>query len=306
MTAIRFDRNRGAAACLVIAVLAGCRHDPAPDAFGNIEAEEVVVGAQTSGQLLQFLPEEGTRLSAGDPVAVVDTGPLALQRQQIVAQQAASSSKQSEVGQQIDVLEVQRQVAERNYQRMQRLFAEQGATAQQLDNAEREYKTLAAQIEATRVQRQTAGHDLVSTDARLAQIDDQIRRSRVTNPKTGTVLATYVRTGEMVQNGQALYRIAGLDTLDLRAYVTEPQLSAVKIGSRVQVSVDAGTGTRRQLEGVVSWVAAEAQFTPTPIQTRDERANLVYAVKIRVPNTGGVLKIGMPADVQFGTGAAAP
>lgn len=287
-----------------LTVLAGCRHEIQPDAYGNIEAEAVVVGAQTSGQLLQFVPEEGVRLLAGDQVAVVDTGPLVLQRQQITAQKATGNSKQAEVGQQIDVLEVQRQVAERSYDRIKRLYAEQGATAQQLDNAEREYKTLVAQIEATRVQRQTAGHDVVSTDARLAQVEDQIHRSRVINPRTGTVLATYVRTGEMVQTGQALYRIAGLDTLDLRAYITEPQLSSVKVGATAQITIDAPGGTRQQLNGVVSWVASEAQFTPTPIQTRAERANLVYAVKIRVPNPGGVLKIGMPADVQFGAPVA--
>lgn len=278
---------------------AACSRQHAPDAYGNIEAEEVVVGAQTTGQLMQFLPVEGLHLAAGDGVATVDTVPLALQRDQITAQRAAGNSKQAEVGQQIDVLDVQREVAQRNYERIKRLFAEQGATAQQLDNAEREYKTLVAQIEATRVQRQTAGHDLVSTDARLAQIDDQIRRSRVTNPTTGTVLATYVRTGEMVQAGQALYRIAPLDTLTLRAYITEPQLGTVKVGAIAHVTIDAGA-QRQQLEGTVSWVASEAQFTPTPIQTREERANLVYAVKIRVANPSGALKIGMPADVNFG------
>lgn len=298
-------RHDGVLVLLLIG-LAACARKEAPDAYGNVEAEEVVVGAQASGQLLQFTPEEGGRLTAGAVVAVIDTVPLVLQLRQYESQRAANTSHQTETGQQVDVLEVQREVAQRNYERMRRLMADQGATAQQMDQAEREYKTLLAQIEAARTQRVTAGHEIGTTDARLAQIRDQIQRSRVTNPVSGTVLTTYVRTGELVQNGQALYKIASLDTLDLRAYVTEPQLAGIRLGQPAVVSIDAGQGQLRQLTGTVSWVSSEAQFTPTPIQTREERANLVYAVKIRVPNPDGVLKIGMPADVRFSPAAAKP
>lgn len=290
----------------LVAGVAGCGQKDVPDAFGNVEAEEVVVGAQAAGQLQQFVPEEGSVLAAGATVAVIDTVPLVLQLRQYQSQRAANASHQTEVGQQMDVLEVQRDIAQRNYERTKRLLAEQGATAQQMDQAEREYKTLLGQIEATRTQQQTAGHDVNSTDARMAQIRDQIQRSRVTNPVAGTVLATYVRAGEVVQNGQPLYKIASLDTLNLRAYVTEPQLAGIKLGQSAQVSIDAGKGEHHQLTGTVSWVASEAQFTPTPIQTREERANLVYAVKIRVANPNGLLKIGMPADVRFGPAAAQP
>jgi HlyD family secretion protein len=113
------------------------------------------------------------------------------------------------------------------------------------------------------------------------------------------VLATYARAGEFVQPGQPLFRLASLDTLTLRAYVTEPQLAQLRLGQRVQVTVDRGEGNRLALPGTVSWISAKAEFTPTPVQTRDERADLVYAVKIRVPNQSGVLKIGMPADVAL-------
>jgi HlyD family secretion protein len=297
---------RGSAVTALAAGLAGCSKAQVPDAYGNVEAEEVVVGAQAGGQLLQFVPEEGSVLTAGATVAVIDTVPLVLQLRQYQSQRAANASHQTEVGQQMDVLAVQRDIAQRNYERTQRLLADQGATAQQMDQAERDYKTLLAQIEATRTQQQTAGHDVNATDARMAQIRDQIQRSRVTNPQAGTVLATYVRAGEVVQNGQPLYKIASLDTLSLRAYVTEPQLSGVKLGQSAEVTIDAGNGKHHQLTGTVSWVASEAQFTPTPIQTREERANLVYAVKIRVANPDGLLKIGMPADVRFGAAAARP
>jgi HlyD family secretion protein len=142
----------------------------------------------------------------------------------------------------------------------------------------------------------------VSTEARVAQIRDQIAKSRVTNPISGTVLTIYARRGEFVQTGQPLYKIADLDTMELRAYVTEPQLATLKIGQPARVSVDSGgggDGGRHTLTGVVAWISSQAEFTPTPIQTRDERTNLVYAVKVRVPNRSGVLKIGMPADVRF-------
>jgi HlyD family secretion protein len=139
-----------------------------------------------------------------------------------------------------------------------------------------------------------------AADAQLAQLDDRIRRTAVTNPSAGTVLVTYVKPGEIVQPGQPLYKIADVGVMDVRAYVSEPQLASVKVGAAARVTVDVGDGRRQTLNGTVSWVSAQAEFTPTPIQTRDERADLVYAVKIRVANPDGLLKIGMPVDVEFG------
>ena len=130
-------------------------------------------------------------------------------------------------------------------------------------------------------------------------MDDRIKRAAITNPSAGTVLVTYAKPGEIVQPGQPLYKIADVGTVDVRAYVTEPQLAAVKVGKQARVSVDAGNDNHQTLNGTVSWVSSQAEFTPTPIQTREERADLVYAVKIRVPNQNGMLKIGMPVDVDF-------
>ncbi|HKP16003.1 MAG TPA: HlyD family efflux transporter periplasmic adaptor subunit, partial [Gemmatimonadaceae bacterium] len=157
---------------------------------------------------------------------------------------------------------------------------------------------LGEQIAALRAQRNSVTQDVAASDARVAQIAERIAKSRITAPFAGTVLATYTRAGEYVQPGQPLFRLADLDTLTLRAYVTEVQLAQVKLGQRVQVSVDGASG-RVALPGTVSWIASKAEFTPTPVQTRDERADLVYAVKILVSNRGGMLKIGMPADVEL-------
>ncbi|HEY4307508.1 MAG TPA: HlyD family efflux transporter periplasmic adaptor subunit [Gemmatimonadaceae bacterium] len=295
----------GRAAIVAAVMVVACNREKQPDAYGNIEATEVVVGAQATGQLASFTPVEGQVLASAAVAALVDTTALSLQLQQIIAQRATSVSRVGEVEKQVGVLETQRVIALRVYERTKRLFDQQAATAQQLDQAERDYKTLIAQIEAARAQEKTAAQDIPSTDARVAQIRDQINKARVVNPVGGTVLATYVKAGEIVQPGQPLYRIANLDTLELRAYVGEAQLSQVKLGQAVRVTVDAGKSARQTISGTVSWVSSQAEFTPTPIQTRDERSNLVYAVKIRVANRDGVLKIGMPADVELPTVVAA-
>ena len=293
-----FLRSVGLAPAAVV-VTVGCHRGSTPDAYGNFEADEVSVSAQASGQLMSFTPTEGARLHVGEVVGVVDTTQLALERAQIVAQQQATAARVAEAGRQIGVFQAQLDIARRNYERMQRLFEERAATAQQRDQAERDYKTLVAQIEAAKAQQQSVSRDAASSAARVAQINDQIAKSRVVNPEAGTVLATYVKTGEVVQSGQPLYKIADVDTLILRAYVTEKQLASVKIGQQVQVHIDQG-GNIFTSAGVVRWIATKAEFTPTPVQTRDERADLVYAIKVYVPNPKGVLKIGMPADLTLG------
>ena len=298
--------RRTARALAVLAttlLVAACRDRNEPDAYGNFETTEVVVSAQASGQLLWFTPDDGQRLTTDALVGVVDTTALTLERAQILAQRGATSSRASEVTQQLNALRVQHEIASRNYERTRRLFDDQAATAQQLDQAEREYRVLGEQIKASEAQQNTAAHDVQSTQARIAQIQERITKSRIVNPLAGTVLATYAEKGEIVQPGQPLYRIAPLDSMILRAYVTEAQLATIRIGAPAHVTIDVGD-TRRTLTGTVTWVSPQAEFTPTPIQTRDERKDLVYAVKIRVPNPQGVIKIGMPADVRFATPAS--
>jgi HlyD family secretion protein len=174
------------------------------------------------------------------------------------------------------------------------------AKDEQIKAQESQIRALEQQVEATHAQRQTAAQQVAVAAGQVAQVDQRIRRSQITNPIAGTVLTTYAKAGEYVQQGQPLYKIADLTIVEVRAYISEPQLSLVKIGATAQVSIDAGAEARRAFPGTVTWVSSEAEFTPTPIQTRDERADLVYALKIRVPNEDGALKIGMPVDVQFG------
>jgi HlyD family secretion protein len=186
------------------------------------------------------------------------------------------------------------------------LAADKAATAQQLDQTEREFRVLDEQIRAATAQRRGVGDEVTSARARVAQVEERLAKNRITNPLGGTVLVTYAKAGEFVQPGQRLYKIANLDSMIFRAYVTEPQLAHIRVGQTAHISLDTGRDTRQVLDGTVTWIASQAEFTPTPIQTRDERADLVYAVKIRVPNVRGLAKIGMPADVRFGAAPTAP
>ena len=282
--------------CLCVSLLAGCREEK-PDAYGNFEATEVVVSAEVGGQLLRFEPDEGERLAGGVLTALVDTGTQSLARQELVSQRAASATRVAEAQAQVRVLRAQLATAREEYARTMRLFRAEAATAQELNRAEGEVRTLEQRIAAAEAAVGAVGQDVGSVDVRVAQAEDRIRKSRVVNPVAGTVLTTYAEAGEYVQPGQPLYKIANLDTLTLRAYVSGAQLPAVRIGAPVRVRVDRDGDALDELPGRVSWVAAQAEFTPTPIQTRDERTEQVYAIRVRVPNPAGRLKIGMPGEV---------
>ena len=285
-------------------MLGACKKAAEPDAYGNFEAEEVTVSSQATGELRAFTPVEGTHLEKGAVIGSVDTVQLSLELAQLIAQKQSTGARVNAADEQVRVLEAQVGIAKRAYERLLRLAEEKAATAQQVDQAERDYKTLLAQIDAAKSQRNSVASEVGATDARIAQIRDRIVRSRITNPVAGTVLSTFSKQGEVVQAGQPLYKIASLDSLTLRAYVTERQLTSLHLGQQVQVRVDKGDGSLMTVNGIVAWIASKAEFTPTPIQTRDERADLVYAVKVRVANGGGALKIGMPADLELPVASA--
>jgi HlyD family secretion protein len=276
--------------------LGGCA-DEEPYAYGSFEATEVVVSSEVGGPLLSFDVVEGVRLEAGSLVGIVDTTQAVLQLVELRAQHSAGEATARQAAAQAGALDAQLRNAEREHARVQRLFAEEVATRQQLDQAESAVEVLREQADAARQQAVGAREQAGAATARIAQLEDRLRRSRLRNPVAGTVLARYARAGEYVQPGQPLYRVADLDTLDLRAYVTGSQLPGVRLGEEVAVRFDAGPGRVATRPGRVSWIAAAAEFTPTPIQTRDARADLVYAVKVRVPNPDGALKIGMPGEL---------
>jgi HlyD family secretion protein len=284
---------------------------------GQMLAASAEVGAIDPSDL-QLQREQASAQHAATESRVDETG---RQRPVLEAQRAAAAAQVEAARAQRSALQTQLEIARRNLDRTRRLVDQQAATAQQLDQAERDVRVLEDQIKAQddqieaqsrqvaayegqvaaiAAQQRTAARQAKSAEAQVALVNDRLRRTRIINPTAGTVLVTYAEPGEFVQPGQPLYKVADLSHVDVRAYVTEAQLANVKVGQQVQVNVDTSNNERSSLPGSVTWVASSAEFTPTPIQTRDERADLVYAIKIRVANDKGLLKVGMPVDVEFG------
>jgi HlyD family secretion protein len=285
---------------LAALVLAACAREQ-PDAYGNFEATEVTVAAEVGGRLLAFHLEEGDRVARDSVVGVVDTVPLVLERQGLVARRAAAAARTREAASNIAALAVQRTIADRELARTERLLRQAAATAQQGDQAEQGARVVREQIAGARAAQASAQQEMAALEAQVASIDDKLARSRIRSPLGGTVLARYVEAGEFVQAGQPLFKLAALDSLTFRAYVTNAQLTRLALGQQVTVGVDRADSIAT-MPGRVIWIASGAEFTPTPIQTRDERADQVYAVKIAVANPDGRLRIGMPGELTIPQG----
>ena len=303
-----------AATCLA---LAGCRQrGPDFDASGNFEADEIIVSAQQNGQILSFAIQEGDVLKAGATVGQLDVTTARLQQEQARAsvdalrEQTASAAPQVELTRrQLAVQQAQLQQLRRERTRTQNLIKADAATQKQLDDINAEITQTEAQLAVTRQQIRVAksttatqNRAVLSNRAALrktaAQFEELVRKGEIVNPITGTVLTKYAFAGEMAMLGKPLYRIANTDTLTLRAYFTGAQLPLVKLGQPVTVRIDNGPDRTKSYPGTLTWISSKAEFTPKTIQTKDERANLVYAANIRVKNDG-YLKIGMYGEVLF-------
>lgn len=287
---------------LLLPLLLSACGKTAADAYGNFETTEVTVSSEVAGRLLRQDAREGDTLRAGQLVALVDTTSAALDLREADARLEAAHAATRQARSRAAALEARLDRARSEYARTQRLHADQAATVRQLEAARSDAKALTDELQAARDQVLGSRKDAEALEARIGALQDRLSKSRVANPLNGTVLTRIAEPGEFVQPGQPLYRIASLDTLELRAYVGEPQLPRVRVGEVARVRIDTDGGSRT-LTGRVSWVSSEAEFTPTKIQTKDERTDLVYAVKIRVPNRDGELKIGMPGEVVFGGSA---
>lgn len=287
------------------ALTLGCGGDE-PDAYGNFEAEEVTVSAEVDGRLLRFDVREGEAVEAGVSAGLIDTLPTVLQLRELAARLVASNSATGQTRTEVSAIITELETARRDLARVERLYADSAATERQFDDARTRVAVLEDRLQGARRATEGSEGQGAVVEAQIAQLEDRLNRSRIMNPTSGTVLDTYARAGEFVRPGQPLYQVAALDTLTLRVYVDGGQLPAVGLGDAADVHVDDGAGGIRTLAGTVRWIASEAEFTPTPIQTREERTDLVYAVELRVPNPDGRLKIGMPADVTFAARPATP
>jgi HlyD family secretion protein len=288
---------------LALVTLAGCRNEGTDaDATGTFEATEIIVSAEANGKLLTLRVEEGQPVMKGERVGTIDSTALYLTKLQLVQNQKAILAGRQDVNAQLEGLHKELADAQADQKRIANLVKGQVASQKQLDDANLRIEVLQARINAQSSQLNTANaaisEQAKTIAAQLNVVEDQLTRCRVINPVEGTVLAKYSEAFEMTAIGKPLYKVADLSQVMLRAYISNDQQAKVKVGQKANVRVDDGNGNMRTYEGTVQWVNDKAEFTPKTIQTKEERANLVYAVKIAVKNDG-LLKIGMYGEVVF-------
>ena len=287
----------------LLTLLFSCKNEGnVSDAAGSFESVETIISTEAAGTLLEFKVEEGQKLEPGQYIGYVDSTPLFLKKKQLAAQIKAVLSGRPDAEKQVAVLEEQLKNAEREQKRFSNLVQANAGTQKQLDDITAQIEVIRKQIEA---QKSTLGIAYTNISEQtsplliqIEQLDDQLGKCRIINPVHGTVLAKYAEDHEVVMPGKPLYKIAETDTLILRAYITGSQLSKVKMGDEVSIRFDKGAKEYADYKGTIFWISDHAEFTPKTIPTKEERADLVYAIKVRVVNDGH-LKIGMYAELNF-------
>ena len=273
------------------------------DATGVFEATEVTVAAEQSGALMTFSVNEGDEVAQGKEVGLIDTTQIWLKIQQAGATKQVYQSQKPDMEKQIAATRQQLAKARQDQQRYKELVADGAAPSKMLDDATNQVqvlqKQLDAQISSLSTQLSTLNSQLSTVDVQVDQLRDQLQKCHVTTPISGTVLEKYVEKGEFVAVGKPLFKMADTQQMFIRAYVTSAQLQNIKVGQKAKVFADYGDGQKKEYEGTVSWISSRSEFTPKTIQTDDERADLVYALKVAIKNDGYV-KIGMYGEVKFG------
>jgi HlyD family secretion protein len=297
-------------------VIACNRNENKFDASGTFEADEVIVSASTSGKILSLTIDEGSTIAKDSIIGLIDPVDLSLQKQQVQASIEVLGEKTTTAAPQVKLLEDQLSVQttqlndlDHERKRIENLLKDDAATKKQLDDINFQIESLKKQMNVTRQQINVQKSNVATQNRsilsegkplqkRAEQLQEQLNKTNILNPVTGTVITKYAEAGEVTSSGKALYKIADLSVMTLRAYVNGEQLPQIKLGQQLTVFVDSAANHYRQLPGTITWISDKAEFTPKTIQTKDERANLVYAVKIKVENDG-YLKIGMYGDVRF-------
>ena len=287
---------------LALCVFSSCHRSADYDATGTFEATAVTVSAEATGKILSLDAAEGTRVTAGQILGTIDTTTLVLQREVLRKQQSAMLAARPDVQKQVASLRTQIGKQETELARLQRMLTGGAATQKQVDDVETQLRVLHSQLDATlstlNANVASANSNAAALEVQMKLLDEQIRRSAITSPVDGTILVRYAEPGEMAVTGKALLRVADLENMYLRAYFTSEQLSHIQLGQHVTVIADFGADEQIEYEGVASWISAESEFTPKGIQTRNSRANLVYATKIAVRNDGRI-KIGLYGEVKL-------
>lgn len=281
---------------LILINLVACnKNNDKADGYGNFEATEVTISAEASGKIEYLNLEEGAIVAPNTQVGLIDTIQLYLSKQQLIASKNTIASKSGNVLSQTAVLNEQLKTTLIEQKRIQNMFAENAATKRQVDEINGKVNVLNEQIKSVTTQDAPISNEQKSIDVQIEKINDQIQKCKITSPFQGTVLAKYSEANEITNFGKPLYKLADLTTMTLRVYISEKQLNQIKVGQKVTVKIDTQEDMK-SYPGTISWISSSAEFTPKIIQTKEERANLVYAVKVNVKNDGS-LKIGMPAEM---------
>ena len=282
----------------IFLIISCTKNEQEADAYGNFEAHETIVPSQATGILNSFTIKEGDMLKVGEKVGWVDTTRLFLQKKQLFAQIKTINTKYLGSRAEVNVLEAEKSNLMREKKRFEKLLADGAATSKQMDDINGNLNVLNKRINAVRSQLRSilAEKDVITVN--IDMVNDQIINSIILNPESGTVLEKYLEQYEIAVPGKALYKLADLNNMILKAYISEPQLSEIELQQKVNVLIDGINEEKIMFEGIVNWISSEAEFTPKIIQTREERVNLVYAIKVRVKNDGRI-KIGMPGEVMF-------
>lgn len=268
------------------------------DAYGNFESDEMIVSAQGNGELIRFLPNEGDLLKAGEIIGLIDTTDLHLKKKLLFKQLNTVASQITSLDAE---MEVQKQLLANNkvnQKRIVNMFAQGAATQKQLDDIHGLVELNEKQIEAISSRKQNIFNQMTALDVQIEQLNEVISKCLIPNPVTGTVLVVYARKGELATIGKPLYKLADVSTVKLKAYISGAQLPQVQIGQEVEVKYDRDANENTTVKGKVVWISSAAEFTPKTIQTKEERIDLVYAIKVEVINDGSI-KIGMPGEINF-------
>lgn len=287
---------------LIILLVACSSNDDEADAYGNFEVDTRYISSEVSGKLLSIPIEEGYQIDTGGIIARIDTTQLSLRKSQFKASIRAIKSRLQDVPVQLASLTERETILRKEIQRTSALLEDGAATKKQLDDLTGELHVIIRQLEATKSQLSTANQSILAEmeplQWQIRQLEDQIAKSTLTAPVGGTILEKFKEPGELIMLGQPVVKIGDLTQMTLRAYISGDQLGSLKIGQEVTVRADEPGGTLKNYQAKVSWISSEAEFTPKVIQTKEERTNLVYAVKFQIANDG-FLKIGMPGEVIF-------
>lgn len=283
----------------LIILVFGCKpNNDTSDAYGNFETETVIVSSENTGKILQLNVEKGQQIESGFIAALIDTVQLNLKLKQVDAQMAAVETKRQSIRSQIEVFEEQKSTLKINETRIIKMLKDGASTQKQLDDVQGQMNVIDKQIANTQTQFTAVSKELEVLDSQKASIEDQIQRSLIVSPVSGTILETYAEQGELTTTGKPLFKIADLSKLELKVYVSGAQLPNIKLGQKVEVLIDKNEKEDQSLNGEITWIASEAEFTPKIIQTKEERVKMVYAVEVTVKNNG-TLKIGMPGEVSW-------